>query len=562
MISDLDSVYASCRRSQKGEIMIKKLFLGIPTKLLLCNAGFTLAWGIMNAYLTVALARVTASDLAGSEFVQAAIFFVAYILIWEITEFVCDSCDGICHAYIRNATFEYYYEKLYYTRPEVLQKGNSGYVAGILVQLVERKCSMMFGLLIGSISVIYLIYLIFHIAVYSVWFSVIIFLLSAFGIMIRIVCSKRIAPALQEMTIAKGEQTRIFMDGINNIATIQKLRGLSFLQQKAKPIHGRQFRSSKKYTVGNEIGFTLYKLVNYLVCPICMIAALEIQKTDSSFPLLEFMAYLSIVTIQMVHNGKNIAELMKEYSLFTVSQKEMDRIVKEQSTFFTAASIEDHFTDLEIKNISYQYQLKELAASIVIDNFVVHKGEKICITGESGQGKTTLLKILSGIIETDQKIFVDGEPLKQNIDAVYIAQDTEMLDMTLRENLTFGKKEISDETLILMLKTVGLSDWFRKQEKGLDTMLGERGVFVSTGQRQRLNVLRGLLIDKQIYLLDEPTSNVDHETEEKMIQLMRECLAGKTVVIVTHREKIRELCDREYFFCENRLSGGGSIGLA
>ena len=157
------------------------------------------------------------------------------------------------------------------------------------------------------------------------------------------------------------------------------------------------------------------------------------------------------------------------------------------------------------------------------------------------------------MIETEGKLFVDGKETKRNIDAVFIAQDTEMLDMTLRENLTFGKEDISDEELVSMMEEVGMGDWLEKQKDGLDTMLGERGVFVSTGQRQRLNLLRGLLMEKVIYLLDEPTSNVDDETEEKMIALINRRLKEKTIIVVTHKPKICGICDTQYQFRDNRI---------
>ena len=79
--------------------------------------------------------------------------------------------------------------------------------------------------------------------------------------------------------------------------------------------------------------------------------------------------------------------------------------------------------------------------------------------------------------------------------------------------------------------------------------MGERGVFVSTGQRQRLNLVRGLLInDKEVYLLDEPTSNVDDVTEEAMINLIKKALKDKTVIIVTHKPKIKSICNHSYKF--------------
>ena len=533
--------------------MLKKILSGIPKKMLICNAGFTLMWGFMYAYLTVALSKITAAKIEKREFLMTAVFFIGYILLWEVAEFFCDYLDGLSHVYIRNSTYDFYYKKLYFTKPEVLASGNTGYIAGILTQLIERKCVVIFDFMLSGVSVIYSIYLIIYIGKYSGWFSLIALVLVIIGILSRLACSTLIEKALTDMTVARGEQTRVFMDGINNISTVQKLRGLKFMESKAATCRKDNIKTTEKYTIGNEIGICIYKIMNYMLCPICMLVALSIYSNDKSFPIIEFMAYLSIVTVQLVYNVQNIAVLIKDYNQFSVTQKEMDKIVSEQSAVYTSTSIGSNFHTITLKNIAYQYNTGKGSVTIEIPDFEIHKGESICITGESGQGKTTLLKILSGMIETDGKLQVDGNCVPKNIDAVYIAQDTEMLDMSLYDNLSFGNDSITEEVLVHLLEEAGMGDWYKKQEKGLDTLLGERGVFVSTGQRKRLNILRGLLIEKEIYLLDEPTSNVDDVTEEKLIRLIKERLAGKTVIIVTHREKIRKICNREYQFRDNKM---------
>ncbi|MBB2182138.1 ABC transporter ATP-binding protein [Lachnospiraceae bacterium MD1] len=533
--------------------MLKKIFIGIPRRILVLDGCFTILWGVMNAYLTSVLAKVTAANIIQKDFLRAAIFFIGYILLWEVVEFTCDYADSIAKAYVRNGNFNYYFKKLYFTKPEALQRGNTGYIAGILTQLIERKSNMLFSFIFAGVSAIYVVYVIFYIGIYSMWFSLIVFLLAVLGILTRLICSSLIEKPLKEMTVARGEQTRIFMDGINNISTIQKLRGLQFIEKKAAVFHKNNLTTSRRFTLGNELGFCIYKTINYLLCPICMFVALSLYNKNPGFPMIEFMAYLSIVTVQLVHNVKNIAGFINDYNLYATSQKEMDQIVEEQSPQYTSTSIGNDFHCIAMKDITYQYTTGQGSITIEIPDFHINKGEKICITGESGQGKTTLLKILSGMIESENHLYVDGKCIHKNIDAVYIAQDTEMLDMTLRDNLTFGNTSISDETLINMLDAVGMGEWYERQEKGLDTLLGERGVFVSTGQRQRLNILRGLLIDKEIYLLDEPTSNVDDATEDKMIRLIEDRLRGKTVIIVTHKDSIRSICNREYSFNNNRI---------
>lgn len=533
--------------------MIKKLFLGIPKRILLVNILFTIIWGLMNAYLTTALAQITAVNIDEAKYLQAAFFFVIYIVLWEAVEFVCDACAGIQNAHVRNESFRTYYKKIYLTKPETLQHENTGYVAGILTQLIQQKETVLFDWLVAGISIVYVIYLAIYISMYSIWFTVLILVLTAIGLLIRLVCSKKIESPFREMTSVRGEQSRIFMDGINNIQTVQKLRALDFILKKNEALGRNNLRKTRKFIIGNEIGFTLYKGINYMLCPIGMFLALAVYRQNPEFPVVQFLSYLTIVTVQLVHNIRSIAAFIKDYGTFVTTQKEMDKLVADSSAKYTQTSIGSDFSEIALKEVAYRYQFEQNTATIRIDDFRISKGDFICITGESGQGKTTLLKLLSGMLETTGNLFVDGKETDQNIDAVYIAQDTEMLDMTLKENLSLGSEHISDNEMKKMLYEVGLGEWFENQKEGLNTLLGERGVFVSTGQRQRLNLIRGLLIDKEIYFLDEPTSNVDEKTEEKMIELIQEKLKGKTVIIVTHKEKISEICNERYLFENNCL---------
>lgn len=110
----------------------------------------------------------------------------------------------------------------------------------------------------------------------------------------------------------------------------------------------------------------------------------------------------------------------------------------------------------------------------------------------------------------------------------------------------------------MYLKEAGLEDWVNRLEDGLDTIVGEKGLKLSVGQKQRLNIIRGILLDKDIYILDEPTSNLDKETEKMIINLIKKYLKEKTVIIVTHREEIKDICDRHYkvkiILCKNIVS--------
>jgi ABC-type transport system involved in cytochrome bd biosynthesis fused ATPase/permease subunit len=267
-----------------------------------------------------------------------------------------------------------------------------------------------------------------------------------------------------------------------------------------------------------------------------------------------FFSLLAVVSIQIVHISKNIARTLSVYARFKGTRDKIDLIINNENVRQSLETKE--FESAAILDLDYTYDDKytKNTIHIRIPEFHVDKGDIICIHGESGQGKTTLLHVLSGEIESDC-VYLNGDKTDKRIECVFIAQDTEILDMSIKDNLALGNANITDEMLVDHLAAVGLKDWYDCQEQGLDTILGERGVFVSTGQRQRLNLIRGLLInDKEIYLLDEPTSNVDDQTEDAMIELIKNALKDKTAIIVTHKPKIKNICNHSYAFNGGVLS--------
>lgn len=138
------------------------------------------------------------------------------------------------------------------------------------------------------------------------------------------------------------------------------------------------------------------------------------------------------------------------------------------------------------------------------------------------------------------------------MDLVFVSQEVELFDLSIRDNLCLGK-EIAEEKIMQLLDEAGLMNWYKELPNGLETMVGEKGIKLSAGQKQRLNLIRGILIDKELYFFDEPTSNLDIVSEEKMISMIKKYLNNKTYVIITHRPKITELCNRHYIFEEHMM---------
>ena len=146
------------------------------------------------------------------------------------------------------------------------------------------------------------------------------------------------------------------------------------------------------------------------------------------------------------------------------------------------------------------------------------------------------------------KLSINSNELKDaRLDLVFVSQEVDLFDLSIRDNLCLGK-EISDERILELIKEAGLIGWFNELPQGLDTLVGEKGIKLSVGQKQRLNLIREILIDKDLYFFNEPTSNLDVLSEGKIINMIDKYLKDKTYVIVTYKVKLKELCNKYYIF--------------
>jgi ABC-type multidrug transport system fused ATPase/permease subunit len=205
------------------------------------------------------------------------------------------------------------------------------------------------------------------------------------------------------------------------------------------------------------------------------------------------------------------------------------------------------FKHLSLESATFQYP--DTNKVLKFPDFALSAGQIVCITGESGQGKTTILNILQGHLAlTGGHVYLNQVSVSnlelQTLRGLFtqISQEAELFNLSLRDNLSLGK-QIPDHILIQELSAVNLGAWFSGLHNGLDSILGEKGTKLSAGQKQRINLLRGVLQARQILLLDEPTSHLDADTEGVVVKYLKTKLKDRTAVIVTHRDALLELAD-------------------
>ncbi len=199
-------------------------------------------------------------------------------------------------------------------------------------------------------------------------------------------------------------------------------------------------------------------------------------------------------------------------------------------------------------------------------NFSVNSGETIAFVGPSGSGKTTLVKLLVGLYQpVEGEVFYnDVSGSKINLDQLrekigFVTQDTQLFSGTIRENLLFVKPHATDEECLTVLRQAACHTLLARAEKGLDSVIGEGGVKVSGGEKQRLSIARALLRNPDILVFDEATSSLDSITEEEITATIRDVsvLEQHITILIAHRLSTIRHADRIYVLEKGRITEQG-----
>jgi ATP-binding cassette subfamily B protein/ATP-binding cassette subfamily C protein LapB len=218
--------------------------------------------------------------------------------------------------------------------------------------------------------------------------------------------------------------------------------------------------------------------------------------------------------------------------------------------------------DIEFKDVEFKYETNQYKTLSNI-NLKIKKGEKVGIIGQTGSGKSTLVKLLLGIeTPTKGKIFLDDmdtntmHPIELRENISFMPQEPYLFSGTLKENLEL-KKSISKREMTIALKNSGLLDLV-KQSGGIDSVnVSEGGKNLSVGQRRLVGVARMLLNDAPIVILDEPTTGLDIGLEKKLVDMLDQSLKSKTTIVISHRFAALDIVDRVILIGDGKIVADG-----
>lgn len=298
------------------------------------------------------------------------------------------------------------------------------------------------------------------------------------------------------------------------------------------------------------------------MCGILLVMAVFLSIGNNLNEMITQLGVLAVVAIKLMPSANKLSTYINNIAYYEPSLTAVEDIIirshqKDVDTdiLFLKKEIEpmDFSKEVKLENITYRYPNTEVN---ILENASVSIpiGKSIGFIGPSGAGKSTTVDILLGLLEPQKgKVTVDGIDIRTNLPGWYarigyVPQMIFMLDDTIRNNVAYGvdEKNIDEEQVWYALREAQMDEFVRGLPDGLDTSIGERGVRISGGQRQRLGIARALYTEPEIMIFDEATSALDNDTESAIMEAIERLHGKKTLVIIAHRLTTIEKCDAVY----------------
>lgn len=533
-------------------LAVRDGFKKTKTKFIL-GCAFDIISSLILIYLVVLSGKIV--DLFKSPTFEASkvYSYVALMIFLGLVNFL----SFMTFAYLAfgsGAKLKMYYKDLIFRKilkksPDFFQKNTAGDVIGLAdneTKYIYEYFS--FGILLACDSIfmplICAIYLVFFLS----WeLTIAVMLPFVFTAIITNLISKKVGKVSEEMNLTFGKSSQEILEIIEGIKLIKSYVNEEVRQKNISKIIKYYFDLA--YLESNL--WMMSFLSNSFIRVVSMVIGLfygaflvrngsiSIGKLVTFFGLGETLAW----------SFWGLGDCINTYKRALVSINRINLLLDDKTEIEDGDKILEDFSTMEFKNFSFYYP-EEKEASLKDISFKLNKGETLGIVGKSGSGKSTLVKQILRFYNFDKnKVFINNVPYEEyDITSVrskfgYVSQENILLSKTVRENILFGSVSEDDERIINVIKKADFYKDIQNLEKGLDTVVGERGLGLSGGQKQRISLARALYRDPEILVLDDSFSAIDANTESKIINSLKENRKNRTNIIISHRISAVEHAD-------------------
>lgn len=374
-----------------------------------------------------------------------------------------------------------------------------------------------------------------------------------------IIIKKPLFKSIEASNEAIAHKNGILIESLNALETVKSLGASGHLRWKWEETTAD---ISKKALLTKMLTTSISNVNSFLVqfstVAVVVIGVYEIA--NNNLTLGGLIAAVILSSRAIVPMGQ-FALLISSYEQAKASYMMLDNIMKlpEEKDENKAAIHKSHISgDIKFRNVSFFYNENKKTLNNI--SFDIKRGEKVAIIGKMGSGKSTILKLLMKLYDSNEgEIIVDNVELKQIETAdvrknfAYVSQESILFNGTLKENILYKYPFSDDKTLLKATQKAQLMDFVNAHPQGFDLNIGERGDTLSGGQKKAVSLARAIVGNYSTLLLDEPTDSMDSSTEARLINDLRDEIEDKTVILITHKNSMLQLVDRVIVMDEGNI---------
>lgn len=343
----------------------------------------------------------------------------------------------------------------------------------------------------------------------------------------------------KELGALNGHIEEVY-SGLN---VVKSYNGEKLVNEKFDNLNQKMYEANRKSRFLSSLMMPLMNFVgNFGYVAVCVVGALLTSKNIITFGVIvAFITYVRLFTSPLTQIAQSMTSLQTTAAASERVFEFLDEAeLTDESHLKKVLKKQDVKGKVEFKNVSFTYDDNE---NPTIKDFsaIAKPGQKIAIVGPTGAGKTTMVNLLMKFYEINAgDILIDGTSIhdltRDNIHSLFtmVLQDTWLFEGTVKENIVYNRKNVSNKRIEEVCKTVGVDHFIKTLPHGYDTILTDNES-ISAGQKQLLTIARGMIEDAPLLILDEATSNVDTRTEELVQKAMDNLTKGKTSFIIAHR---------------------------
>ncbi len=370
--------------------------------------------------------------------------------------------------------------------------------------------------------------------------------------------------ASREWSKKSEEGLGILNDSFLNIQTIKSCSAENFQKEKIRKSYKEEINSAFKNLVilwDNTV--LVQKTVFYLGFVIIFGYAIFLLKFNqiSNGELVMFLGYLNLTKHPLFNLLWQWLDFEK--GITVIKRARVLSRIKTENYKGKGKILKKVKGKVEFKNVCFSYKKREWILKKI--NFKVEPGQKIAIVGGSGEGKTTLADLISlYFIPNKGKILIDGVNIKEmNLKFLrkiiaYVPQEIILFNDTIKNNILYGKPEATSEEIIEATKASNAHNFIERFPQKYEQLVGERGIRLSTGQKQRLAIARAVIRDPKILVLDEATSSLDVESEKLVQEALDNLIKNRTTFIIAHRLSTVKNADKILVLEKGRIIEAGN----